>query len=172
MSKARKHSNEMTAGDWRTAVVVEHQDHSTTLIDMRMRDVPVVGVAWGGEPGADALPALERVHFPTSDPDAYAVEIRGHSMAPLMNEREFAVAAPIRKPQAGDEVAITLRDGRRLVKVLAGLDASGYLLTGPEGHGAMRLARENVVRIHVVVGVVKRVLVRRQQRADGAGSPS
>ena len=86
--------------------------------------VPVVGTVQAGNDGyweelqyptghGDGF-----VRYPTKDPNAYALRVKGDSMRPRIKPGEFILVEPAAAILAGEEVIVTTTDGRSMVKVL------------------------------------------------------
>ena len=83
------------------------------------RPVPLIGTAFAGEWGADiemselhltdVLDYLGRPPELQTDPDSYALEIVGESMAPRFEPGERAFVSPLSPVRIGDDVVVQLR---------------------------------------------------------------
>jgi phage repressor protein C with HTH and peptisase S24 domain len=83
------------------------------------RPVPLIGTAFGGEWDADIemselrlSEVLDYVGRPPelqTDPDSYALEIVGESMAPRFEPGERAFVSPLSPVRIGDDVVVQLR---------------------------------------------------------------
>ena len=83
------------------------------------RPVPLIGTAFGGEWDADiemselrlseVLDYLGRPPELQTDPDSYALEIVGESMAPRFEPGERAFVSPLSPVRIGDDVVVQLR---------------------------------------------------------------
>ena len=83
------------------------------------RPVPLIGTAFGGEWDADIemselrlSEVLDYVGRPAelqTDPDSYALEIVGESMAPRFEPGERAFVSPLSPVRIGDDVVVQLR---------------------------------------------------------------
>ncbi|NVI06380.1 helix-turn-helix domain-containing protein [Paraburkholderia youngii] len=94
--------------------------------------------------------------WPTSDPDAYAIECSGDSMRPRIKHGEFVIIEPNHPFQPGDEVLVASKDGRVMVKELAYKAAGRYhLLSVNEAHGKVTLEESQIDHIHYVAGIAK-----------------
>ena len=87
--------------------------------------VPVIGYAQAGEQGFfdDAGYPVgsgwDEVSFPDiNDPNAYALEITGDSMAPLYRPGDIIVVSPGASIRRGDRVVVKTRDGEVMAKQL------------------------------------------------------
>lgn len=97
------------------------------------------------------------VDFPTSDPLAYAVRVRGDSMHPRYRAGEFVVVEPSVEALPGDDVVVALVDGRKLLKELGWRrDGEVQLLSVNNHFGPMTIECSNVASIQLVAGRVRR----------------
>ena len=124
-------------------VKAEAPGAGTTASDVRSawaapephRPVPLIGTAFGGEWEADiemtelrpseVLDYLGRPPELHADPDSYALEIVGESMAPRFEPGERAFVSPLAPVRIGDDVVVQLRasvtaQGNRVVMALIG----------------------------------------------------
>ena len=129
------------------------------------RAVPVVGTAQLGDNGHYAELEYPAGHgdgylaYPTRDPNAYAVRVRGDSMRPRIKPGEFVVCEPSVQPMPGDEVLVRAKDGRVMVKVFDfRRDGMVQLSSVNEGHPRITIEETEVERIHYVAAIVKRSL--------------
>jgi len=96
------------------------------------------------------------IDWPTSDPDAYAIECSGDSMRPRIKHGEFVIIEPNHPIQPGEEVMVKSKDGRVMVKELAYKAAGRYtLLSVNEAHGKITLHEDEIEKIHYVAGIAK-----------------
>ncbi len=110
------------------------------------------GVRWEG--GAPVPGNIERwVPCPrdVDDVNAYAVRIRGDSMAPAYPPHTIAIIAPGRRVQDGDEAYVQLAPDERLIRLVR-KTRGGYVL---ESYNPMYPARvvpqKNVLSMHVIL---------------------
>lgn len=90
------------------------------------REVPVIGfvVATPTEDGffddAGYPPGVGEgiVNWPTRDPNAYALRVRGDSMQPRIRPGEVIVVEPNAGISPGSDVVVRCKDGRKMVKQL------------------------------------------------------
>lgn len=88
------------------------------------RSLPIVGEVQGGDDGF--LLELQYpvghgegyIEWPTRDPQAYALRVRGDSMHPRYRAGEFVIVEPSIEPQPGDDVVTSCKDGRKMLKQL------------------------------------------------------
>lgn len=131
--------------------------------------VPVVGSTQGGphkewsEMGYEAGFSDEYLDVPSRDPKAYALKVRGNSMAPRMLEGEYILVHPSTTPVPGDEVVVKLKDGSVMVKQLsASRDNTITLDSISRDYDRIVCEQEDIEFIHVVAGVMRATAVRRQ----------
>ena len=124
--------------------------------------VPVVGTAELGDNGFHTeleYPVGEGdgfIAYPTSDPNAYALRVKGDSMRPRIKPGEFVLIEPNTAPQPGEEVLVRTRDGRVMVKVLD-FQRNGVvqLSSVNEEHRPMTIEATEIERLHYVAAIVK-----------------
>lgn len=133
-----------------------------------LKKVPVVGEVKGGDDGF-----LEEfrypvghgegfIEFPTVDPHAYAVRVRGDSMHPRYRAGEFVIVEPSVEPQDGDDVVVICRNGKKLLKQLNWVrDGEIQLLSINNGYAPLTLSTAEVERIHMVGGRARRAALKR-----------
>lgn len=132
------------------------------------RKVAVVGEVKGGDHGY--LEELQypvgygegTVDFPTADPMAYALRVRGDSMHPRYRAGEFVVVEPSVEALPGDDVVVAMLDGRKLLKELGWWrDDEVQLLSINNHFGPMTLERQDIASIQLVAGRVRRGAINR-----------
>jgi phage repressor protein C with HTH and peptisase S24 domain len=152
-------------GDKKAAV--PHNDEYRPKAIGKRKALAVVGMAQLGDNGfwADIEYAVGHgdgyIDWPTSDPDAYAIECKGDSMRPRIKSGEFVIIEPNQPIQPGEEVLVKSKDGRVMVKEFA-YKAQGryHLLSINEAHGRVSLHEEEIEKIHYVAGIAKRSMWR------------
>lgn len=132
-----------------------------------LKQIPVVGEVKGGMDGF--LEELQypvghgegTVDYPSTDAAAYALRVRGDSMHPRYRAGEFIVVAPSTEPQLGDDVVVSLRDGRKLLKQLNWIrDGEVQLLSINDGFAPLTIPVDQVLTMHLVDGRVRRTAFR------------
>lgn len=128
-----------------------------------MTRIPVVGEVRGGDDGF-----LEEFEYPvghgegyvlhpTTDPNAYAVRVRGDSMHPRYRAGEFVIVEPGIEPQESDDVVVICTNGRKMLKQLNWRrDGEVQLLSINNGYGPLTLDRTEIDRIQLVAGRARR----------------
>ncbi|MBN3270148.1 Cro/Cl family transcriptional regulator [Bordetella bronchiseptica] len=119
--------------------------------------VPVIGCAQLGEngwyeeveAGADGY-----VETHSSDPDAYALRVRGDSMFPAIRDGWYVVVEPNGAPASGEYVAIVLRDGRKMVKEYLFRSADGLAVQSVNGGTRLTLGNNETQAVHPIGAVL------------------
>ncbi len=110
------------------------------------RGVPVVGTARMGEHGYYEELAYATGHGDgsvegySSDPNAYALKVRGDSMYPAIRDGTFVVIEPNGRCVVGEYVSVVMRDGRKMVKELVYDKADSVTLMSVNGGAAWAAA--------------------------------
>ena len=125
------------------------------------RRVPVVGTAQLGDDGylhELEYPAGEGdgyIEFPTNDPQAYAVRVRGDSMRPRIKNGEFVIGEPATAAVPGDEVIVKFMDGRKMVKELLYV-RDGFIALGSinDAHPPINVQQKDVDSLHRVAAII------------------
>lgn len=148
----------------RLQIPIEQQSNVEAAPQMRPRKgIPVVGEVKGGDDGY--LDEMQypvghgegTVDYPTADPNAYALRVRGDSMHPRYRAGEFIVVEPSIEAQPGDDVVVALRDGRKLLKELNWKrDGEVQLLSVNNHFGPLTLQDSEIQFIQLVAGRVRR----------------
>ena len=147
-----------------------HQDliRSTTNVEpandlKQSKGVPVVGEVKGGSDGfIDELQYPTGhgdgfVTYPTTDANAYALRVRGDSMHPRYRAGEYIVIEPSIEPQTGDDVVVSMTDGRKMLKELNWMrDGEVQLLSVNNHYGPLTISTSDVLYIHLVAGRARR----------------
>lgn len=95
------------------------------------RNIPLIGFAQAGsegffdDAGYPAGGGWDEIPFPGfSDPRAYALEIAGDSMAPVLRDGDTVIVSPEANIRRGDRVVAKTKDGEVLAKILLRQTAS------------------------------------------------
>lgn len=124
------------------------------------RAVPVVGTAKMGDQGfyseLSSVPGAGdgSVQIHTRDPNAYAVRVRGESMAPAIRDGWYVVIEPNSPPAVGEYVLVKLRDGRKMVKELLFQRPDSIAVISVNGGERLTIAREDLDDMQAVAAVV------------------
>lgn len=128
-----------------------------------MRLLPLVGEVKGGDDGY-----LEEfqypvghgeglIEYPTSDPNAYALRVRGDSMHPRYRAGEFVVVEPNIEWQEGDDVVVAFTNGRKMLKQINWRrDGEVQLLSINNGYAPLTLPLSDIEFIQLVAGRARR----------------
>lgn len=127
------------------------------------KNVPVVGTIQAGDLGL--FEELEYpagygdgfITYPQKDQSSYALRVRGDSMRPRIKSGEFIVVEPQTVPQNGDDVAVTLSDGRRMVKELLYIrDNEVCLGSINQDHPNITVQMQEIEKMHYVAAIIPR----------------
>lgn len=126
----------------------------------RWKRIPVVGTAQLGpdgfwcETGYPVGIGDGYVEFFSDDPNAYALRVRGESMAPAIRSGWLVLIEPNRSYVAGDYVMVCTVEGQCMVKeFLYERDGEFAFASINESYGRITLLRNGIEKIHPVVGV-------------------
>ena len=121
------------------------------------KPAPVVGTAQLGPNGyweAMEYPVGHGDGFisvPSSDPNAYALRVRGDSMAPAIRDGWFVVVEPHNSVAPGEYVLIVTTDGQAMIKELLWERGDQIaLMSVNEDFGRLTLTRDRIEKIHHV----------------------
>ncbi|WP_321876610.1 S24 family peptidase [Paraburkholderia bannensis] len=128
----------------------------------KWRVLSVMGMAQLGDNGfwADVEYAVGHgdgyVDWPTSDPNAYALQCDGESMLPRIRPGKFVIIEPGNPIQPGDEVMVRSKDGRVMVKeFLFKANGKCHLASVNAAHGRVSILIEEIEKMHYVSGIAK-----------------
>ncbi len=110
------------------------------------------GIAWeeGAPPPGDVEGWVPRPRD-VADENAYAVRVRGDSMAPAYPPHTIAIVAPGRRVQDGDEAYVQLAPDERLIRLVR-KTRGGYVLESYNHmYPARVVARKDVLSMHVIL---------------------
>jgi phage repressor protein C with HTH and peptisase S24 domain len=118
---------------------------------------PVVGIAQLGPDGfwSDFDHPVGHgdgyVDVPTRDPNAYALRVKGDSMAPAIRNGWLVVIEPNHRAVTGELVMVCTDDGRCMVKeLLAERESEVYLGSVNQDHKPITIDKESITRLHYV----------------------
>lgn len=113
-----------------------------------------------------------RLPWPSSDPNAYALRVKGDSMQPRIRPGEFIVVEPNRKAELHDDVLVKLRDGRKMVKQLLLRRATEVVLGSiNQAHHQVTVPIENLDGdVQYVAGIAPRNAAIEEPRNPEEGS--
>jgi len=91
------------------------------------------------------------IDVPLKDKNAYALRVRGDSMAPAIRDGWFVVVEPARTPNPGEYVLITTHDGRSMVKELLWVrEDQVSLMSVNDSYARITLPISAIDKIHAV----------------------
>lgn len=127
--------------------------------------VPIIGTAQLGDNGfwAEIEPPLGInegfIQWPTQDKDAYALKCIGELMAPRIKNSEYVIIEPNHKFLPGDEVFVITKDNGVMIKIYLYLrDRTLTLISINENHLPIKIAEDDVEKVHYVAGIAKESL--------------
>lgn len=121
------------------------------------RAARILGTAQLGPDGYwDALAASDGyVDVPSSDPDAYALRVKGDSMTPAIRNNWVVWCEPNHALIPGEYVMVRRTNGECMVKeLLYENELEVSLMAVNDGYGRLTIAREEIEQIHHVGGIV------------------
>lgn len=89
-----------------------------------------------------------------SDPDAYALRVKGDSMHPAIRHGTFVIVHPNGRCTPGEYVALQLTDGRKMVKELIIERQNEVVVESVNGNARMTIDRAQIEHMHPVKGQV------------------
>lgn len=121
------------------------------------RAVKIVGTAQMGTEGywhqlddGDGV-----VDVPSSDPGAYALRLKGDSMAPAIRSGWIAIIEPNRRLVPGEYVMIRLHDDESMLKeLLYANDVEVSVMSINDAYGRRTIPVEQIAQIHYVGAIV------------------
>jgi phage repressor protein C with HTH and peptisase S24 domain len=117
----------------------------------------ILGTAQLGPEGYwDALAATEGyVDVPSSDPDAYALRVKGDSMTPAIRNNWVVWCEPNHALIPSEYVMVRRTNGECMVKeLLYENETEVSLMAVNDGYGRLTIDREDIEQIHHVGGIV------------------
>lgn len=140
---------------------VSESDATTAHIPRSaFRRVPVVGTASLGMDGFWTDLEYPVGHgdgyfeFPTTDKDAYVLQVRGGSMHPAIRSGWYVVIEPNKQIQMGEFVMVKLADGRSTVKEFLWHRDGEYVLHAIATGDRLVVDEDEVAAIHHVGGIL------------------
>lgn len=146
----------------------EQSDVGERIEIKRIAQLPLVGEVKAGPDGY--LEELQypvghgegTVEYPTSDPNAYALRVRGDSMHPRYRAGEFVIVEPSIEPQEGDDVVVLCVNTRKMLKQLNWRRGDEVQLTSiNNGYAPITLQRKEITSIQLVAGRARRDALRK-----------
>lgn len=121
------------------------------------RVIPIVGTAQMGNEGYwYALEAADgHIELPSMDREAYALRLKGDSMAPAIKSGWIAVCEPNHRLVPLEYVMIRLHDGESMVKeLLRATDEDVTVQSVNDAYGRRTIPIEQIETIHYVAAIV------------------
>lgn len=121
------------------------------------RRAPLKGIAQLGPDGFwDALDYADGwIDIPSTDPNAYALRVRGDSMSPAIRDGWVVWCEPNREPVPGEYVMVRCTNGQQMVKELLFSNAECVsLMSINADYGRLTIKRSEIEHIHPVGGIV------------------
>jgi len=160
---------EVDAGDLLNSEINPHEtreqvvDYAPGPIRVNLNTVPVTGVIQSettneidSQEGAGARVPASRAVFATNHLDAYALLILSDDLRPRFKPGESIVCSPNKSFEAGHEVVVKLRSGRRLVRVFDWRRNGLIQLSSVNELGARQTFVDDEVEIiHRIIGSVQ-----------------
>lgn len=122
----------------------------------QLRWVPIRGIAavdkdgfWFDLDGSDA----ETYPFPTNDPLAYAILIKGDGYYPTLKAGRGVLVEPGTPLKVGADVLVKLKDGRSTIRELLNFDGKDYRLQSINGAERMTVYVEDIEFVHHIMAV-------------------
>ena len=144
---------------------IEFFAHNVTNLEGAERPVrpvrtPVVGTARMGENGY-----YDEIDYPvgygdgwvdsySSDPNAYALRVKGDSMHPAIRHGSFVVVEPNGRCVPGEYIVLALTDGAKMVKELVIERPTEIVIESVNGNHRKTIDRSEILKMHPVVAIV------------------
>lgn len=107
----------------------------------------------GEEPRLQPFAApFTSVDFPTLDRGAYVLRVATNLLQPRYRQGEFVVLEPSFPAQPGDDVLVTCKSGKVLMRVLAWEREDMVQLADPSGGLGGAIPRRDILAMHIIVG--------------------
>ncbi|WP_430233287.1 S24 family peptidase [Nitrosomonas communis] len=92
------------------------------------------------------------IMLPVSNPNCYALKVRGDSMHPRIKHGEIIAVDPDHPPEPGDDVVVNLKDGRQMVKVYL-YKKHGEVTLGSinNNHVDITISQDQIEDMHYVI---------------------
>jgi hypothetical protein len=117
--------------------------------------LPVKGEIHGESGDPTLLPfgaPFTSVDFPTLDRGAYVLRVGTNLLMPRYRMGEFIALEPSFPAQPGDDVLVTCKSGRVMLRVLAWEREDAVQLADPTGSFGGAVPRKEIASMHIVVG--------------------
>ncbi|WP_312374959.1 LexA family transcriptional regulator [Pseudomonas oryzihabitans] len=146
------------AGQLRAIPIEVDPNAETYVVELRppMRKIAIKGTAQLGPDGYWYALDHDDGHIvaPSSDPDAYALRLRGESMAPAIRSGWIALCEPNHRLIPGEYVMLKLHDEECMVKELLYCNDQEYsVMSINSAFGRRSIPTHEVVHAHYVGGI-------------------
>jgi phage repressor protein C with HTH and peptisase S24 domain len=121
------------------------------------RRAPLKGIAQLGPDGFwDALEHADGwIDIPSTDPNAYALRVRGDSMSPAIRDGWVVWCEPNREPVSGEYVMVRCTNGQQMVKeLLYANNECVSLMSVNASYGRLTIPLCEIEYIHPVGGII------------------
>lgn len=142
-----KNDREVTGND----LEIHHEGN------IKLRYINISGEILGGSNGylnMQQFPAgyaAGCVAHPVSGNRCYALKVRGDSMSPRIRHGEIVIVDPDKAPESGEDVVVSLRDGRMMIKVFLYRKGNEITLGSINaGHGNITVTQDEIYDMHYV----------------------
>lgn len=140
---------------------VNYLSEQQTQPTSNVRRIPVIGYAQAGaqgyfdDAGYPTGTGWDELLFPDiSDPNAYALQITGESMAPVYRDGDTVIVSPATNIRRGDRVVVKTTNGEVMAKQLNRRGNRRIDLTSLNAeHGERTLSTDEVVFMHRIIWV-------------------
>jgi len=140
---------------------VNYLGEQQTQPTSNVRRIPVIGYAQAGaqgyfdDAGYPTGTGWDELLFPDiSDPNAYALQITGESMAPVYRDGDTVIVSPATNIRRGDRVVVKTTSGEVMAKQLSRRGNRRIdLLSLNAAHGERTLSSDEVVFMHRIIWV-------------------
>lgn len=143
---------------------LEHGDEPRAVSSRNgLRNIPIIGhaIATPGEDGYFDDMGFPPgggegyIAWPTRDPNAYALKVKGDSMQPAIPAGKYIVIEPAHAVHDMDDVLVRLKNGRKMVKQLLKLRKTEVILGSVnQAHPQTTISLEDVESIQYVAAVL------------------
>lgn len=142
--------------------ISNHEETAGYLRSQQLSWVPIKGIATVSSEGfwtSFAHTELKSFPFPTTDPEAYAVLIKGDGYYPTLKSGRGVIVEPGRPLKVGADVLVKLKaktesdEPRYTIQELLSYDESEYRLQSVTGRDRLTISVEDVEHIHHILAV-------------------
>lgn len=90
-----------------------------------------------------------------TDNAAYALRVKGDSLAPAIENGQYLIVLPGAEPHPGERIVVSFKDGRKAILKLLFRRADTLAVTRLAGGIQQTLEREDLAYVHAVFGLVE-----------------